>query len=72
MFGAITLLLLSDVEVEGILNKVEWGTLIFFAALFVLMEGLAELGLIDFIGTTTVDIIKVSSSLPNDAQCNIA
>lgn len=62
MFGAITLLLLSDVEeLEGILNKVEWGTLIFFAALFVLMEGLAELGLIDFIGTTTVDIIKVSS-----------
>lgn len=61
LFGAITLLLLSDIqELETILNKIEWGTLLFFAALFVLMEGLAELGLIDFIGNTTVDIIKVS------------
>ena len=67
LFGAITLLLLSDIEeLEAVLNKVEWGTLIFFAALFVLMEGLAELGLIDFIGNTTVDIIKVR------ARCNVA
>lgn len=46
-------------ELESVLHKVEWGTLLFFAGLFVLMEGLAELGLIDFIGNLTVDIIKV-------------
>ena len=54
------LLILADIqELEGILNKVEWGTLLFFAGLFVLMEGLAELGLMEFIGKVTVDIIKV-------------
>lgn len=60
IFGAMVLLLLADVqELESVLHKVEWGTLLFFAGLFVLMEGLAELGLIDFIGNVTVDIIKV-------------
>ena len=60
IFGALVLLLLADIqEMEAILNKVEWGTLLFFAGLFVLMEGLAELGLMDFIGEITVDIIKV-------------
>ncbi len=63
MLGALVLLLLADVqELESVLHKVEWGTLLFFAGLFVLMEGLAELGLIDFIGNVTVDIIKVSYS----------
>ena len=60
IFGALVLLLLADIqEMEAILNKVEWGTLLFFAGLFVLMEGLAELGLMDFIGEITVDVIKV-------------
>lgn len=36
----------------------EWATLLFFAALFVLMKSLEELGLIDFIGETTADIIE--------------
>ncbi|XP_011409069.1 PREDICTED: P protein-like, partial [Amphimedon queenslandica] len=59
IFGALMLLILADIqELEAILNKVEWGTLLFFAGLFVLMEGLAELGLMEFIGRITVDIIK--------------
>ena len=63
ILGALVLLLLADVqELESVLHKVEWGTLLFFAGLFVLMEGLGELGLIDFIGNVTVDIIKVSYS----------
>ena len=63
IFGALMLLILADIqELEGILNKVEWGTLLFFAGLFVLMEGLAELGLMEFIGKVTVDIIKVRIS----------
>lgn len=60
IFGSLMLLILADIqELEGVLNKVEWGTLLFFAGLFVLMEGLAELGLMEFIGNITVDIIKV-------------
>ena len=61
ILGAIVLLILADIqEMEGVLHKVEWGTLLFFAALFVLMEGLAELGLIDFIGEVMVFVINVS------------
>jgi Na+/H+ antiporter NhaD/arsenite permease-like protein len=59
VFGAITLLMLADIhEIENILEKVEWGTLVFFAALFVLMELLTHLGLIDFIAQTTVKLIE--------------
>lgn len=32
------------------LEKVEFSTLLFFAALFILMRGLEELGLIEYIG----------------------
>lgn len=58
LLGAILLLILSDREdMEAILARVEWSTLLFFAALFVLMESLAELGLIDWIGTQTENVI---------------
>lgn len=58
LLGAILLLILSDREdMEAILARVEWSTLLFFAALFVLMESLAALGLIDWIGTQTENVI---------------
>ena len=39
IFGAVVLLLLSDIQdLESVLHKIEWGTLLFFAGLFVLME----------------------------------
>lgn len=39
MLGAIWLLVLANIyDFEMILNRVEWATLLFFAALFVLME----------------------------------
>lgn len=58
LLGAILLLILSDREdMEAILARVEWSTLLFFAALFVLMESLSELGLIDWIGTQTENVI---------------
>ncbi|CAC5387227.1 P protein [Mytilus coruscus] len=56
--GAIILMILADIkELENIFHRVEWATLIFFAALFVLMEALKELGLIDEIGKAVGDII---------------
>lgn len=58
LLGAVLLLILADREdMESILARVEWSTLLFFAALFVLMESLSELGLIDWIGTQTEAII---------------
>lgn len=39
MLGAMWLLVLANIhDFEMILNRVEWATLLFFAALFVLME----------------------------------
>ncbi|XP_022125635.2 P protein isoform X1 [Pieris rapae] len=58
LLGAILLLTLADREdLEPILHRVEWSTLLFFAALFVLMEALSKLGLIEFIGGLTESLI---------------
>ncbi|KPJ19670.1 P protein [Papilio machaon] len=64
LLGAILLLTLADREdLEPILHRVEWSTLLFFASLFVLMEALSKLGLIEFIGGLTESIIlKVDES----------
>lgn len=70
ILGALALLLLSNnLDIEHILTKVEWGTLLFFAALFILMEGLAELGLITWIGDETANLIK---SVPEGQRLTVA
>uniref|UniRef100_A0A672UN08 OCA2 melanosomal transmembrane protein n=1 Tax=Strigops habroptila TaxID=2489341 RepID=A0A672UN08_STRHB len=70
MLGAIWLLVLADIhDFEMILNRVEWATLLFFAALFVLMEALAHLHLIDYIGEQTALLIKV---VPEDQRLVVA
>lgn len=59
VLGAIWLLVLADIhDFEGILHKVEWATLLFFAGLFILMEALGELGLMKTIGDAIADVIK--------------
>jgi len=63
---AIALLLISGIQnIEELMMKVEWATLLFFGALFILMEGLGELGLIDAIGTATSDAI---SDFPDESR----
>ncbi|XP_037028039.1 P protein-like [Bradysia coprophila] len=58
LLGAVLLLILADREdIEPVIHRVEWTTLLFFAGLFVLMEALTELGLIDWIGTQTQNVI---------------
>lgn len=58
LLGATLLLILADDgDMESILARVEWATLLFFAALFVLMESLAKLGLIEWFGTQTENVI---------------
>ena len=59
VIGAITMLLLSGIEdVDEIIEKVEWSTLLFFGSLFILMEGLSKLGLINYIGNLTAEAIS--------------
>ena len=63
ILGAILLIVWADIhDFEHLLEKVEWGTLLFFAALFVLMRALEEMGLIEFIGTKTKDLIYMVDS----------
>lgn len=59
LLGAILLMVLADVQdISAVLHKVEWGTLLFFGALFVLVEGVDKLGLVDLIGETLSHIIS--------------
>ncbi|ROL50635.1 P protein [Anabarilius grahami] len=70
ILGALWLLVLADIQdFEIILHRVEWATLLFFAALFVLMEALAQLQLIDYIGEQTAELIK---AVPEDERLAIA
>lgn len=56
-------------DMEAVLARVEWSTLLFFAALFVLMEALSELGLIDWIGRQTENVIL---SVSKEYQLTVA
>ena len=70
LLGALTLLVLADrLEVESVFARVEWSTLIFFATLFVVMEALGRLGLLDWIGGIVESAIK---SVPEAYQLTTA
>ncbi len=56
MFGAVLLLLLSRVELHGVLAEVEWPTIFFFVSLFILVGGIEEIGLLDRIARRAVDL----------------
>jgi len=49
-------------NIEEVLEKVEWGTLLFFGSLFVLMKALDEMGLMDFFADFTSDIIAMADA----------
>ncbi|XP_060222246.1 P protein isoform X2 [Meriones unguiculatus] len=66
ILGAIWLLILADIhDFEIILHRVEWATLLFFAALFVLMEALTHLHLVEYVGEQTAFLIKM---VPEDQR----
>jgi len=59
IIGAMIHILISGLtEIEEILEKVELGTLMFFAALFILMKTLEELGLIQLLADAMVSLIS--------------
>ncbi|XP_033212029.1 P protein-like [Belonocnema kinseyi] len=58
LIGVLLLLVLADSEdLEGLMARVEWSTLLFFASLFVLMEALSRMGLLAWIGKQTEIVI---------------
>lgn len=59
ILGAISLLILADFdELESVIARVEWSTLIFFASLFVVMEALEKLKFLWWIGQMTQQAIN--------------
>lgn len=56
IFGAATLLIISKIEPEEVLMEIEWPTIFFFVALFILVGGLQEVGVIDFLASKLLDI----------------
>ncbi len=56
LLGASLLLLISKKDPEEILLEVEWPTIFFFTALFVLVGGLQEVGVIDFLAGKLLDV----------------
>lgn len=60
--GVLLLLILSGrTEIDHCLAMVEWSTLLFFAALFVLMECLSEMGFILWMGNQTENVVTLVS-----------
>lgn len=67
ILGATILILISKKKPEEVFSKIEWEMLFFFGGLFVLIQGLEELGIIEFIGSYVVSLtqgnLKLTSSL---------
>ena len=56
LVGAALLLLISKLDPEEILLDVEWPTIFFFIALFILVGGLEEVGVIDFLAKSLLSV----------------
>lgn len=70
LIGVIILLIVSEQkDLDMCLHQVEWSTLLFFAALFILMECLTELGLIVWMGRQVEYII---GSVPIGSRLAVA
>lgn len=67
IFGAAVLVFLSRKKPEEIFAKVEWDTLFFFGGLFILVEGVENLGIIKTLGEHIIRItegnLEMTSSL---------
>lgn len=56
ILGAVALLVWGRIHPEDALRHVHWSTLIFFAALFVFVEGLVQVGVMDIVGDALVGL----------------
>lgn len=58
LLGVIALLIILNREdMEHLMHRIEWTTLLFFAAMFVMMECVERLGLFAWIGEVTEHVI---------------
>ncbi|MDP3970339.1 MAG: ArsB/NhaD family transporter [bacterium] len=56
LFGASLLLIISKINPEKILEQVEWTTILFFIGLFILVAGIEEVGAIEYLANSVLDL----------------
>jgi Na+/H+ antiporter NhaD/arsenite permease-like protein len=56
LFGATLLTLISRIDVETVLEEIEWPTLFFFIGLFMLVSAIVEVGIIDALAEFLIDL----------------
>ncbi len=56
LLGATVLMLIADLEVESVFREVEWPTLFFFIGLFILVEGVVHVGIIEAIASGLISM----------------
>ncbi len=61
--GAAVLIVAGRVSIEEALREVEWNTLFFFVGLFMMVQGLAEVGLLSDLGQALSDVSGESVGL---------
>jgi Na+/H+ antiporter NhaD/arsenite permease-like protein len=50
LFGAVILILVTGMDLDSVIREIDWITLLFFAGLFMLVEGLVHTGVVAAIG----------------------
>jgi P protein len=55
----------SGIDLEALIHKVEWSTLLFFAGLFIFMKSIEELGLLSFLANAISDLVKSIENVPD-------
>lgn len=58
LLGALVMAVACRVHVDHVLEKVEWGTIVFFIGLFMLIGSLEVVGLFDFLGKEVLEVTK--------------
>jgi Na+/H+ antiporter NhaD/arsenite permease-like protein len=58
LLGAATALLWTQPDIDQIMKEIEWGTLIFFSALFVLVGGVDASGLLNVLATAVTGLAQ--------------
>lgn len=67
LFGASVLMILAKKDAEHYFKEVEWVTIFFFIGLFILVDSLVELGVIEYFGTKLLALsggnVKITSMI---------
>lgn len=63
ILGAVSMLLVVGVDVQEMLNVVDWTTLMFFIALFMVIGAIQEVGLVGFIAAGIRNVVGENANL---------